>query len=49
MRHMNPALTVKLYEDARLMNLRGAVDKLGASRVNRVATCLRIGVAARFT
>ena len=29
MRHTNPALTLKLYEDARLMDLRGAVDKLG--------------------
>ena len=33
MRHTSPAITLRLYEDARLMDLRGAVDRLGVSVV----------------
>ncbi|MHC4671732.1 MAG: tyrosine-type recombinase/integrase, partial [Planctomycetota bacterium] len=31
MRHSTPTLTLRLYEDARLMDLRGAVDRLDGS------------------
>jgi integrase len=33
MRHTNPKMTLELYEDARIMDLRGSVEKLGDSLV----------------